>query len=172
MFGKSSNPFCTKVGIQKRYGWPAEGLHKCYNIDCSNVIDCNPLNGALCPECHPKYQCQCFECFSKKPKLQIQHIGLPTRSAIWPTMDVPLPDNRISFKDPLHIVPDSGSHEIRPYGMQKIMPIILKDNDVEKLLMSDIEKSSRKDETEQIFKQFQKTRTKAKNPNNRSKSKK
>jgi hypothetical protein len=78
-------------------------------------------------------------------------------------LNMMLHDREPSLK-PSHI----GSYEIRPIGMQKLMPIVPKEDDVEKLLMSGSEKTNSRDEAKANFKQFQKSRTKAKNPNNRS----
>lgn len=50
---------CDRITIQKNYGWPSTGKHCCYNMDCKNVIDCNPNSSPLCSTCHSKYRCKC-----------------------------------------------------------------------------------------------------------------
>lgn len=200
-----SNIFCTKVGLQKDYGWPKEGTHKCYNIDCENIIQCVPLNGSLCSDCCEKFRCQCYEC----EKMRMKPFGSPLSSMATgghlPGHDFDGDElNRLiggdyqirkpsltpdSLKKSFNGVkpltykeltaakksynpyndPNYFDHEIRPFGMQKTRSIIPKEDNVEKLLMSDTKDNiSQRSETKANFKQFEKSRTKAKNPNNRT----
>lgn len=41
--------------LQKNFGWPSSDTHRCFNIDCDQIIDCHPTNSALCKDCHSRY---------------------------------------------------------------------------------------------------------------------
>lgn len=181
----SDNPCCTKVGLQMNYGWPTNGMHKCSNTDCENMVECVPINSPLCPNCHSKYSCRCFRC----EPIQIRSIGMPISTMgrlsnydfdgdelnlTVKNFDLSVMNRKPSlslshFRDPLFIEPDNGSYEIRPIGMEKQMTVVpKKEDDIEKLLLSDTKKTTQREDVKSEFKRFQKNRTKAKNPNNRT----
>jgi hypothetical protein len=49
--------------LQKNFGWPSTGTHRCYNRDCDKIVECVPYNSALCSDCHPRYhKSECSHC--------------------------------------------------------------------------------------------------------------
>lgn len=71
--------------LQKNFGWPTTGTHRCYNMDCDQIIDCRPNNTALCGNCHSRYhKSECSTCpnyytkpiFPMLPKLVYELIDL------------------------------------------------------------------------------------------------
>lgn len=179
---KSDNPYCTRIGLQKDYDWPTNGMQKCSNTNCENIIECVPINSTLCPNCYSTYRCRCFRC----EPIEMRSIGgLPLYNMVigsqlscndfdgdelnLSVMNCKPSSSPSHFRDPLVIEPDEGSYEIRPIGMEKQMTIVpKKEDDIEKLLLSDIKKTTQREDVKSEFKRFQKNRTKAKNPNNRT----